>query len=136
MTEAEWLQSNDPDEMLKHLGRRVSGRKLRLFGCACYRHVPRLWANERIQLAITVTEQYADEAASNGDLSHALSLAFSAMWTLSNRMAYPTPKGATATRQATARAARNGSAERDYQASLLHDLFGNPFHRPLSLATA
>jgi hypothetical protein len=133
MTEAEWLACTDPDEMLKHLGRRVSNRKLRLFACACYRHVPRLFEDERIRTAVEGSERYADGLADKQELAHTLNRAFSAVWTIGVRMAYPTPRCAEAARQFTARAARDGAAERRYQAVLLCDIFGNPFCRPPSI---
>jgi hypothetical protein len=129
VTEQEWLTSNDPDDMLKRLGRRISNRKRRLFGCACYRHVPRLFEDERIRTAVEVSERYADGFADKQELAHALSLAFSRMWARGGPMAYPTPRCARAARRATARAARDGGAERQYQAALLRCIFGNPFRR-------
>jgi hypothetical protein len=127
MTEAEWRACTDPDEMLKRLGRRVSNRKLRLFTCACYRHVPPLFDDERIRTAVEGSERYADGLADKQELAHALNRAFSAMWTSGVRMAYPTPRCAEAARQFTARTARDGAAERRYQAVLLRDIFGNAF---------
>jgi hypothetical protein len=133
MTEQGWLECNNPDGMLQHLGRRVSRRKLRLFGCACYPHVPRLWADERVQVAVTVSERYADGDATKQELAHALTAAILPMSTLA-KMAYPTPKCAESARRLTTRAASDGAAERLYQATLLRDLFGNPFHRPISIS--
>jgi hypothetical protein len=129
VTEAEWLLSNDPEAMLDHLGRRVSRRKLRLFGCACYRHVPRLVMDETVRTAVEVSERYADKLASKQELAHALSLAFSSMWASGGPMAYPTPRGVRSARRLTARAAGDGESERRYQAAVLRDLFGNPFRR-------
>jgi hypothetical protein len=129
MTEADWLACDAPDEMLKRLGRRVSNRKLRLFTCACYRHVPRLFEDERIRTAVEASERYADGLADKQELAHALSRAFSAMWTSGVRMAYPTPRCAEEARRFTARTARDGADERHYQAALLRCIFGNPYHR-------
>jgi hypothetical protein len=122
MTEAEWLSCNAPDEMLKSLGRRASGRKLRLFACACYRHVPKLFADERVKTAIEISERYADGLASKTELAHALSLAYNPMWTI-GRMAFPTPRCVESARHKTASKAKDGAAERAFQARLLRDLF-------------
>lgn len=127
MTETEWLNRNAPDEMLKSLRRRGSGRKLRLFACACYRHVPNLFTDERVKTAIETSEGYADGLASKAELAHALSLAFNPMWTL-GRMAFPTPRCVESARHKTAFEAEDGAAERAFQAKLLRDLF-NPFGR-------
>jgi hypothetical protein len=39
MTESEWWACNDPDEMLRFLGDRMSDRELRLLAAACFTHV-------------------------------------------------------------------------------------------------
>ncbi len=124
MTEEEWLTSTDPDEMLKQLSRRASNRKLRLFGCACYRHVPHLFADAKVRSAVEITERFVDGLASKAELAHTLSLAFSMMWN-SGGMAYPTPRGVHEARHKAALAAPDGTAERQYQVAVLHDLFGN-----------
>src|SRR5262249_53704879 len=63
MTEAEWSASADPQEMLAFLRGKASDRKLRLFACACCRHVwDRLlidWARE----AVEASERAADGLA-------------------------------------------------------------------------
>lgn len=131
MTTAEWLACADPDVMLTYLGRRVSNRKLRLFGCACYRHVPRFIEDERVWMAVEVSERYADGLVNRRELTRALSVAFVKMWTNAGSMAFPTPRCIRAARHATARAARDGAAERQYQAAVLRDIFGSPRFRPI-----
>lgn len=70
MTEQEWFTSEDPQLMLSWAqgedlkGERLyplSGRKLRLFACACARHVWRLLTDERSRRAVEVAERYAEE---------------------------------------------------------------------------
>lgn len=39
LTESEWLECPGPYLMLEFLQRRISDRKLRLFGCACCRRI-------------------------------------------------------------------------------------------------
>ncbi len=67
MTEAEWLACNDPKAMLKFLGDRASERKLRLFACACCRHVWHLLIDERSRIAVEAAEQLSDGRSSDRD---------------------------------------------------------------------
>ncbi len=63
--EAEWLACEDPGSMLSLLREQVSDRKMRLFGCACYRS---LWAKVRVAEirwdVLRANEAYADGAIS------------------------------------------------------------------------
>jgi hypothetical protein len=74
MTEQQWLASDDPSTMLAvirswnargadggpdgHIA--VSGRKLRLFACACCRQVWHLLTDERSRQSVEVAERFAD----------------------------------------------------------------------------
>jgi hypothetical protein len=60
MTEAEWLACNDPQRMLRHLGRKASDRKLRLFAAACCRRSWRKLKNEYLRASIETAELFAD----------------------------------------------------------------------------
>src|SRR5262245_3321782 len=75
MTEAEWLACNDPRPMLVFLWGKVSDRKLRLFGCACFRRIWHLLSDERSRKAIEVLEQFAEGVASARELAVARSSA-------------------------------------------------------------
>jgi hypothetical protein len=61
MTEADWLQSCDPQAMLAFLGDPASERKLRLFTCACCRRLSHL-AEDDIYLrgAVEGVESYLE----------------------------------------------------------------------------
>jgi hypothetical protein len=59
MTEAEWLELTDARQMLSAMGNSVSQRKLRLFACACYRHIWDTLDNTQ-QGAVAVAQRYAD----------------------------------------------------------------------------
>lgn len=60
MTEAEWLACRDLKAMLAWLGDRVSGRKRRLFACACCRTEWGRIDEEDGRKAIAAAERYAD----------------------------------------------------------------------------
>jgi len=60
MTEGEWLTSTDPKAMLDDLRGNASDRKLRLFACACCRHVRPQTHHQDVEDAVGTAEQYAD----------------------------------------------------------------------------
>jgi hypothetical protein len=60
MTEAEWLASTNLENLLPHLAKTASERKLRLWACACCRRIWHLIADERSRRAVEVAEQLAD----------------------------------------------------------------------------
>ena len=60
MTEAEWLVCEDPQRMLEFLRGQSTQRKLRLFLCACCRHLWDRNTPKAIKRAIKVAEKYAD----------------------------------------------------------------------------
>jgi hypothetical protein len=72
MTEAEWLKSTNPREMLAFLRDQVSDRKLRLFACACCRRIWHLLVDERSRSAVEVAEGYADGLQSRRALASAV----------------------------------------------------------------
>jgi hypothetical protein len=64
MTEAKWLACTEPYQMLDFLPGKVSGRKLRLFACACCRQgVWPLLSDRRSRKAVEVAERFAEGAA-------------------------------------------------------------------------
>src|SRR6185437_11919140 len=78
MTDAEWLSCTHPSPMLRHLGRRASGRKLRLFACACCRRIGGTMEDPRSRMAVDVAERFADGLADLQDLQGAHGAAFAA----------------------------------------------------------
>jgi len=60
MTESEWLECIDKDDMLNFLRGKVSERKLRLFAAACVRQVWHLLADDRFRKAVESAEAFAD----------------------------------------------------------------------------
>jgi hypothetical protein len=142
MTEAEWLACRDPDVMLEFLYGEASGRhqsqpsrrKVRLFACACCRRAWSSIPDERSRRAVEVAERYADRRATRRDLA----LAFLAAKAVNqNGNAGFAAMAAAALSGSPARAAvqaalagdvRRWDAERAAQATLVRDIFGNPFH--------
>jgi hypothetical protein len=60
MDEAEWLACSDPEPMLESLKGKFSDRKLRLFTCACVRHVWPLLRAVQGPEAVMAGEGYAE----------------------------------------------------------------------------
>jgi hypothetical protein len=71
MTEAQWLASNAPEQMLDFLGSRASARRLRHFLIACARSVLPARADRDMREALAVAERYADGIGSERDLARA-----------------------------------------------------------------
>ena len=71
MTEAEWRTCDDPAAMLHFLRGQVSGRKRRLFACACVRSVGHLLLGDAGRRAVDTAERYADGLARTDELTEA-----------------------------------------------------------------
>ena len=71
MTEAEWLDSRQPLQMLTSVRGKASGRALRLFACAAGRRVVHVVPDPRCGRAVEVAERYADGAAGAEELREA-----------------------------------------------------------------
>jgi hypothetical protein len=62
MTEAEWMDADDPLPMLEFVRGKVSDRKLRLFAAACFRRLDALLPDPRQRRGIEALEQLAEGA--------------------------------------------------------------------------
>jgi hypothetical protein len=78
LTEEQWLDCQEPYVLLRHLQQhctitRVPGgrRRLRLFSCACCRHIWHLFEDERCRNAVEVAERYAVGEVRKADLQAA-----------------------------------------------------------------
>src|SRR5262249_43822178 len=60
MTESEWFECSTPAALLDLLNDRASKRKLRLFACACCQRIRHLFANDRLDRLLELSEQYAE----------------------------------------------------------------------------
>jgi hypothetical protein len=157
MTEREWLEGTDPAPMFELIDGRAGTRKLRLFACACCRH---LWPllpdelREHCRQLVELAERYADGLATRGELLAArnrpsrlpagTTAEVAAHWAaLETVTVQPVMFGYDAMVRA-ARTARSyavdavraaggneaRAAEWRYQAGLLREFFGNPFCPP------
>jgi hypothetical protein len=155
MTADEWLAIEDVSDLLRHIGTIKTGRKLRLFACACCRQIWRYIPDGTAQNAVEVSERYADGNATFRELqvaqrkarAVASELASDAqlLMKLSKYAAKDAAEAAAECAQkrvgvhlvaVKARDAINATPERprDYVA-LLRDIFGNPF-RPATFDAA
>ncbi|MBY0525267.1 MAG: hypothetical protein K2R98_17805 [Gemmataceae bacterium] len=141
MTESEWLTSSDVYAMLDHVRADASERKLRLFACAaCRRHV-----DPRYAKAIAVSEHFADGKATAEKLQAAWFESYAHPGAMLGSPALgPMLMAADATgvvlrliTTASAWASRLnwllnlGQTSDGKDASLVREIFGNPFRSPL-----
>jgi hypothetical protein len=74
MTEQEWMDCTDPQDMLEFLRDRAGERKLRLFAVACCRRIGHLRSDERCRgaaEAVEAAESFADGQTPGADLAAA-----------------------------------------------------------------
>jgi hypothetical protein len=135
MTEADWLNSTDPQAMLEFLrgSGSASARKLRLFAAACSR---RVWGllDRFGRGAVEMAELYADGLAGPEELRAArLACRFAgsqAAWYAAATNPAVAARNAALSAQDGVRAGRDdllAQAECLVQAHLLRDVVGNPF---------
>ncbi|MDB5310760.1 MAG: hypothetical protein JWO38_4962 [Gemmataceae bacterium] len=142
MTETEWLNCDDPQAMLAYLPDGISGRKLRLFACACCRRVWHLLPDERSRRAVELAEKHADGKVSPARLRAMLEEAWQAhevcpgaagdaSWAaylvLDPDIEDSAPLIAKAAVDAVVVGLGNPDGERRAQAGLLRDILGDPF---------
>jgi len=78
MTEAQWLKSVEPFDMLGYLDGKSTDRKLRLFQAACCRRVWKLLPKKVCRDAVLIAEKYADGEVGDKErrAAHALIVGF------------------------------------------------------------
>ncbi len=147
MTETEWLAAADSYPMLDILRGRATERKLRLFGCACYRRLGDFLASKANRSVVSEAERYADRQATLAEVTTAWGEAFRSWGSGFSRADGPDCPDAAAfawrastearfvqadlTRQrrdtADEAAPRVMEAEATFQAHAFRDIFGDPF---------
>ncbi len=157
MTEQQFMVSHDPAAMLRALNHRnarvakrdsplwdykLSERKLRLFACACCRQVWHLLRDERSRRAVEVTERFADDLATDGELGVADAGAsrvlgevdgtpapeFMAAWTADKDLAVRLLKGCWHDDPPDSDSVFSREMLASH-ANLLREVLGNPFRR-------
>jgi hypothetical protein len=144
MTEAEWLECNDPGPMLVFLLGKASDRKLRLFACACCRRIWPVLRDENVRRMAEIAEDYAEGLVSQvavRQAQHNLDrMVQSNLMTSDDGLCVAYNAGqVNCAWSAADYAARDATKVMTEQAielriltHMLRDIFGNPF-RPLTL---
>jgi hypothetical protein len=144
MTEAEWQECSEATVLLNFLRGKGSDRKWRLYACGCCRAAWHLLTDQQSRRAVEVAETFAEGGGSRQALAEAHRQAVSVVQRetmLAGQMAARAAVAASHDWQGSSgcemaiRAARALQA-RGYGAiacSLVHDVFGNPYH-PLPAA--
>jgi hypothetical protein len=156
MTEAEWLNTTNPDLMLDHVRDSTSERKLRLFAIACCRAFWHLLSDEVSRQAVEVAERYVDRRATHEERDAAYRAALSAVslqaperwkrtaalaahrvvdsdWPLFGRWYGSSKFGKTYAWNAVMEI--QNYPRRPERCELIREIFGNPF-RPVQLEAA
>jgi hypothetical protein len=121
VTEADWLDSIKPGSMLRFLGRKASGRKLRQFAVAVHREYNRIrpWTDVARARSAVVTAEVLAEGGPPMDAATRIRLG-------GYFILNPTGYG-SATRMADI-----PDVPASFKCNALRDIFGNPF-RPVTL---
>lgn len=155
MTESEWLACTEPEPMLEYLEGGASDRKLRLFAMACCQRIWRLLTDSRSRGAVEIAEKVADGKVGREELTFGRAAADRAHFeaprsanfrsldaapnaTEDDAFCSATDTAASAADAMQLAASGDGTAkvmERQQQAHLVRDIFGNPF-RPVTFEPA
>lgn len=128
MTEAEWLVCKGPLKMWRFLRGKGTERQRRLFICACARHVWHLLTEKSLRRAVELAERFIDGQATQRQCERAHHKAMDA--TLDNEAFWTAVwAGDWDLERATYCVCRDAHEvmPRAVQATLLRDVFGNPF---------
>jgi len=130
MTEAEWLNCEQPDRMLEFVHDRASPRKWRLLACAFCRRVWNLLKDKRSRRAVELAEGFADGSALASP--HALAEACQGAWDAWSWVAKPaiglTEMTYILDSTLAAECQLEPTEARRDRCALIREIFGNPFH--------
>jgi hypothetical protein len=129
MTEAEWLASWQPVQMLQFLGDGPGERSLRLFACAAARRILHMLRDARSRQAVEVAERYADGLADENELQAAAAGAalFADEMVNARLTGWNAARTTALTAAPRAAAAAQRAAVAAADADTVRDVFGNPF---------
>ena len=145
MTEEEWLECDELARLLEQLRDRTTDRKLRLFACGCCRLAWHLLTESLHRMSVEVAERFADGLARREELArtndvesvvfratqpgtpYRLKDAISAAFNIADAVAEEQHPDAFSDYEEHLAAFTVKSAEVSAQATLLKDIFGNPF---------
>jgi hypothetical protein len=154
MTEAQWRTCTSPEAILNFLTAKASPRKLRLYAVGCCRRIWQYLDDDRCRHAVDMAQRFADGRATEAELfaagqgvvsvarvwgepgslaSRSQSSLGGAAWSATRMPAWYAAWDAAWDARMVARDYLPGADwenERAWQATLLLDLFGNPF-RPV-----
>lgn len=152
MTEAEWLQCDDPHLMLAYMCDIASDRKFRLLVCGLCRRIGYLLHDRVSRRALEVAELFADDVVEQAELARNHRFAWE-VWELCPRMNPLVARAAGAvalatkpellddealqvlTYSLTAEARKDTEEARRDRCVLFRCLFGNPF-RPIAVRSS
>jgi hypothetical protein len=152
MTEAEWWTCTSPEAILNFLTDKASPRKLRLYAIGCCRRIWQQLSDDRCRYAVEVSQRFVDglateaalfaagqvvmplakpDSAPGSPLSRPTSSPAGAAWSATRTPAWFAAWDTAWDARMVARdsLAIDWEQERAWQATLLLDLFGNPFRR-------
>ncbi len=151
MTEDEWRTCTSPEAILNFLTDKASPRKLRLYAIGCCRRIWQYLNDDRCRYAVEVAQRFVDGRATEADLfaagqgvasvarvwgepgspaAHATASRGGAAWAATRMLAWYCAWDAAWDARMVGRDYAPGTdweTERAWQATLLLDLFGNPF---------
>jgi hypothetical protein len=137
MNEEQWLETNNPLELIEYHAGSASERKLRLFACAACRRILHVMKHEGSRKAVEVSERYADGLSGAEDLLRAELIArdWAEVTERERKLGWNAARTAAVVVGLDARAATQRAGEAAADADLFREHFGNPF-RPILISDA
>jgi hypothetical protein len=138
LTEYQWLNVNEPLQMLDFVLGRASERKLRLFCCACWRPLANTWVYSSLREVLDAAEAFAEGKAGRGRLKRIVAHRSGSdcegiRWLAAKRATQAVRETVRCSALASSYLAGWGThsdlwiTARRRQAIYLREIFGNPF---------